>query len=80
MIFSSQQRHDQGILKHPLHKLRRAPAYREILEYSYKDYFEKFATPYFRSRGIDLTAPEALEKPVICERIPRFSGPTRTSG
>ncbi|HTD65069.1 MAG TPA: VacJ family lipoprotein [Candidatus Limnocylindria bacterium] len=62
MIFSSQQRYDQGILKHPINKLRRVPGYREILEYSYKDYFEKFATPYFRSRGIDLAAPEALEK------------------
>jgi pimeloyl-ACP methyl ester carboxylesterase len=62
IIFSSQQRYDQAILKRPINKLRRAPAYREILEYSYKDYFEKFATPYYRSRGIDLTVPEALEK------------------
>jgi ABC-type transporter lipoprotein component MlaA len=62
MIFSSQQRYDQGILKHPLHKLRRAPVYQEILGYSYKDYVEKFATPYYRTRGIDLTAREAQEK------------------
>jgi hypothetical protein len=62
MIFSSQQRYDQGILKYPLHKLRRTPAYQEILGYSYKDYFEKFAAPYFRGRGIDLAAPDALEK------------------
>ena len=62
MIFSSQQRYDQGILKHPLHKLRRAPAYQEILGYSYKDYVEKFATPYYQARGIDLRAPEAQAK------------------
>jgi hypothetical protein len=62
VIFSSQQRYNQGILKHPLHKLRRAPVYQEILEYSYQDYFEKFATPYFQSRGIDLKVPEVLRK------------------
>ncbi|HEY0549113.1 MAG TPA: MlaA family lipoprotein, partial [Verrucomicrobiae bacterium] len=62
IIFSSQQRYDQGILKHPLHKLRRAPAYQEILGYSYTDYVEKFVSPYYRTRGIDLTTPEAQAK------------------
>jgi pimeloyl-ACP methyl ester carboxylesterase len=62
MIFSSQQRYDQGILKHPINTLRRAPAYREILGYSYKDYFEKLAAPYYQSRGGDFMSPQALEK------------------
>jgi len=57
-IFSSQWRHSQGILEQPMDEFRRAPVYREILQYSYKDYFEKFATPYYQTRGIDLTAPK----------------------
>jgi hypothetical protein len=36
--------------------------YQEILQYSYADYFQKFAVPYYQARGIDLAAPEALEK------------------
>ena len=36
--------------------------YREILQYSYTDYFQKFALPYYQARGIDLATPEALEK------------------
>ena len=61
-IFSSQQRHNQGVLTHRISKLRRAPLYREILQYSYRDYLEKFLVPYYRGKGIDLTAPEALAK------------------
>lgn len=61
VLFSSQQRYNQGILNHPLNTWRRAPVYKEILAYSYHDYFEKFATPYFRTKGIDLKVPETLE-------------------
>jgi len=61
VIFSSQKRYNQGILKHPVNTLRRAPAYQEIMEYSYRDYFEKFATPYYRhALGIDLNVPAVL--------------------
>jgi hypothetical protein len=35
--------------------------YQEILQYSYQDYFEKFAIPYYWTRGLDSTA-EALQK------------------
>lgn len=62
VIFSSQLRHNQGILKHPLDPLRREPVYREILQYSFKDYFDKFAAPYYQTRGIDLATPETLER------------------
>src|SRR5581483_6897696 len=62
MIFTSQQRHDQGVLKHPIKNFRREPVYNEILQYSYKDYFDMFVVPYYESRGIDLSKPEALEK------------------
>ncbi len=62
VIFASQQRHDQGVLKHPIRLLRRGPLYREIMQYSFKDYFDKFVVPYYQSRGIVLSDPEALEK------------------
>ncbi|HWV99001.1 MAG TPA: VacJ family lipoprotein [Candidatus Acidoferrum sp.] len=61
-IFSSQQRNNQGVLEHPLRKLRRAAVYREILQYSYQDYLQKFVIPYYWSRGIDLSTPDSLEQ------------------
>ena len=57
IIFSSQRRNDQGVLQHPLRKWRRSGAYQEILQYSFQDYFEKFAVPYYQARG--LAAPTA---------------------
>ena len=62
VIFSSQQRTNQGVLQHPVKTLRRGPLYQEILHYSYKDYFQKFVIPYYRERGVDLRAPDALER------------------
>ncbi len=61
IIFTSQRRHNQGVLQHPIRNLGRELVYQEILQYSYQDYFEKFAIPYYWTRGIDSTA-EALEK------------------
>ena len=61
-IFSSQQRNNQGVLEHPLRKLRRAAAYQEILQYSYQDYLQKFLIPYYWSRGVELSAPDTLAK------------------
>jgi hypothetical protein len=61
-IFSSQQRNNRERLEHPIRKLRRAPVYREILQYSYQDYLQKFLIPYYWCRGIELSAPDALEK------------------
>jgi pimeloyl-ACP methyl ester carboxylesterase len=61
IIFSSQRRNSQGVLQHRIRSYRREPAYQEILRYSYQDYFEKFAIPYYLARGIDSTA-AALER------------------
>jgi ABC-type transporter lipoprotein component MlaA len=69
IIFSSQRRNNQGVLQHPIRNFRRAPEYQEILQYSYQDYFKKFAIPYYQTRGTastTQTAPgrmaEAMEK------------------
>jgi ABC-type transporter lipoprotein component MlaA/pimeloyl-ACP methyl ester carboxylesterase len=61
IIFSSQRRHNEGVLHHPIWNWRREPLYQEILRYSYQDYFEKFVIPYYQSRGMASPA-EALEK------------------
>jgi pimeloyl-ACP methyl ester carboxylesterase len=62
VIFSSQLRHNQGILQSPIKNSRRRAAYDEILTYSFREYIQKFATPYDRSLGIDLTDPEVSER------------------
>jgi ABC-type transporter lipoprotein component MlaA/pimeloyl-ACP methyl ester carboxylesterase len=53
IIFSSQKRNDMGVLQTPLSSWRREAVYREIMEYSYKDYFLKFLAPYYKERGVD---------------------------
>jgi ABC-type transporter lipoprotein component MlaA/pimeloyl-ACP methyl ester carboxylesterase len=62
IIYSSQRRHNEGVLKHPIWNWRREPVYQEILQYSYQDYFDKFATPYYQTNGLGLSAAETLEK------------------
>ena len=62
MIYSSQQRNNQGVLHHSIHNFRRDPVYQEILQYSYQDYFDRFAIPYYSSRNLGATTAAALEK------------------
>ena len=62
IIFSSQRRSNQGVLQHRIRNFRREPLYQEILQYSYQDYFEKFATPYYQAHGVASPTAEALEK------------------
>jgi ABC-type transporter lipoprotein component MlaA/pimeloyl-ACP methyl ester carboxylesterase len=62
IIFSSQLRHNQGVLKLPLDKSKRRAVYDEIMQYSLWDYIEKFARPYDKARGIDLADPEMVKK------------------
>jgi pimeloyl-ACP methyl ester carboxylesterase len=52
VIYSSQRRNNQGVLLHPIWSYRRAPVYQEILHYSYQDYFDKFAIPYYQAHGL----------------------------
>jgi pimeloyl-ACP methyl ester carboxylesterase len=62
IIYSSQRRNNQGILHHPIWSYRRAPVYQEILKYSYQDYFDKFAIPYYQAHGLAGPVAVALEK------------------
>jgi ABC-type transporter lipoprotein component MlaA/pimeloyl-ACP methyl ester carboxylesterase len=61
IIYSSQRRNNMGVLKQPVRNLRRDPVYQEILQYSYQDYFEKFAVPYYESRGMSSPAAATLK-------------------
>ena len=62
IIYSSQRRNNQGVLRHAIHNYRRDPVYQEILQYSYHDYFDEFAIPYYQARGIGSPTAAALEK------------------
>jgi ABC-type transporter lipoprotein component MlaA len=61
IIFNSQRRNNQGVLQRPISNLRREPEYQEIMQYSYQDYLEKFAIPYYRALGLASPA-ETLAK------------------
>jgi ABC-type transporter lipoprotein component MlaA/pimeloyl-ACP methyl ester carboxylesterase len=62
IIYSSQQRTNQRVLVQPVSSMRRQELYDEILQYSYRSYFEKFLIPYYLTRGVDLRTLEALQK------------------
>jgi ABC-type transporter lipoprotein component MlaA len=62
IIFSSQRRNNQKVLQHPIRNLKRTFAYQEILQYSYQDYFEKLAIPYYQARGLTSPTAEVLER------------------
>jgi pimeloyl-ACP methyl ester carboxylesterase len=62
VIYSSQERNNQGVLHQPIHNFRRDRVYQEILQYSYQDYFDKFAIPYYSARNLGAPTADALEK------------------
>jgi len=62
IIFSSQRRDNQDILRLPLRNYRRDAVYAEILQYSYEAYLKKFVIPYYQTRGMASPAAEALKK------------------
>ena len=64
VIFLSQTRTNMGVLEAPITPWRREQAYREILQYSFEEYLEKFVTPYYQARGVDLSDPVEFERAV----------------
>lgn len=53
-LFSSQIRHNMGVLQTPLSRWRRDAAYHEILQYTFNDYYLRFVIPYYKQRGVEL--------------------------
>jgi ABC-type transporter lipoprotein component MlaA/pimeloyl-ACP methyl ester carboxylesterase len=62
IIFSSQLRHNQGVLREPVKNSRRRAVYDEILKYSFRQYVDQFVTPYDRTLGIDLKNPDVVKR------------------
>jgi len=62
VIYASQRRHNQGVLHHSLLDIRRNPAYQEILQYSYEDYFDKFVIPWYQTLGLAQPVRDTLEQ------------------
>ncbi len=59
VIFQTQQRHDRGVLKTKRSHYRRSAAYREIAEFSFKEYFYAFVLPCLDELRDDVTNDEA---------------------
>jgi ABC-type transporter lipoprotein component MlaA/pimeloyl-ACP methyl ester carboxylesterase len=62
IIYSSQRRNNQRVLKRPLLKFRRASLYQEILQYSYQDYYKDFVIPYYQAGDTAAPTAQILEK------------------
>jgi len=51
IIYSSQSRHNLGVIQQPIRKFRRAAVYEEIEHYDYSDYLNHFVVPYYENGG-----------------------------
>lgn len=71
IIFLSQSRTNLGILKRPLNKWNREESYSEIYQYSFRDYLDRFVTPYYLERGIDLNHSTTLEWALDLRKLER---------
>src|SRR6185436_8572452 len=60
VLWASQQRHDQGVLLTERDPDDREPAYREMLDYSWMEYFYAFVLPWAQSAKLVDSADEAL--------------------
>jgi len=60
VLWSSQQRHDQGVLLTERDEDDREPAYREMLDYSWMEYFYAFVAPWLQSQQLASDADDAL--------------------
>lgn len=52
VLFSSQSRHNLGVLETPLSRWNRRAAYQEIMSLRFEDYGDRFVFPYYQTRGI----------------------------
>ncbi len=62
IIYDTQRRHNQGILRRRFDPWRRRFLYDEIMRYSYLDYLNDFVIPSYREHGIELANTDALAK------------------
>jgi len=60
VLWASQQREDRGVLLTPRDPDDREPAYREMLDYSWMEYFYAFVVPWLVEAGLATDAEDAL--------------------
>ena len=51
-IYHSQKRNDMGVLATPVSHWNREAGYKEIYNFSYRDYYLDFAAPYYKRLGV----------------------------
>jgi len=61
IIYSSQSRHNLGVIQQPIRKFRRASVYEEIKQYNYADYLNRFVVPYYENGGYRSTDGRAAQ-------------------
>ncbi|MFO1204382.1 MAG: VacJ family lipoprotein [Burkholderiales bacterium] len=61
VLWTTQQRQDQGVLLTERRNLQRLPAYREIGDYSFTMYMYAFVLPYYRDRVGSVSSGEDLQ-------------------
>ncbi|HZM00398.1 MAG TPA: VacJ family lipoprotein [Planctomycetota bacterium] len=62
VLWASQERHDQQVLLTPRDPDDREPAYREMLDYSWMEYFYAFLLPWVQEQGLAESAEDALAR------------------
>jgi hypothetical protein len=73
-IWDSQQRHDQGVLLTPRDPDDRDPAYAEIQDYSWREYFYAFLLPWLQAERLVVDDTQAIELCDLRSVAPLLSG------
>jgi hypothetical protein len=60
LIWTTQRKHDRGVLLTELDPEFRTPAYREILEYGWEEYYYAFVVPWLLEEGLVESPQEAF--------------------
>jgi pimeloyl-ACP methyl ester carboxylesterase len=72
LIFFTQSRHNQGVITQPLDRWKREPVYREIMNYSFADYMQRFLAPYYKKRGIDFQDEQTIQRATDLRSLESF--------
>ena len=62
IVFSSQRRTSQHVLRHSTANLNRKRVYQEIRQYSFQEYFDDFAAPYYEGGAVSRLTPGTLAR------------------
>lgn len=74
LLFSTQSRHNLGVLEAPLSRWNRSAAYQEMMGLCFEDYGNRFVFPYYKSRGV------SMNDFAYHGNLRSFTGPLRSQG